>query len=68
MVKPFIAVSQKGDLSDNLKIYQIKPGPVGADQTPYYIVDFRYSQLMKHTDPTTPNISIVMSLIQEQAL
>eukprot|EP01040_Poterioochromonas_malhamensis_P004893 gene4893-5248_t len=44
LIRKFIkkAVSQKGDLSDNLKIYQIKPGPVGADQTPYYIVDFSY--------------------------
>eukprot|EP01038_Epipyxis_sp_PR26KG_P012635 gene12635-16942_t len=37
------SVTQKGDLVDNLRIYNISPGPVGLNGQQYVIVDFTYS-------------------------
>eukprot|EP01031_Cornospumella_fuschlensis_P033268 gene33268-40249_t len=36
------ALSQKGDLTQDLKVYSVRPGSRGVDGQQYYIVDFAY--------------------------
>lgn len=36
------ALSQKGDPTENLKIFRVVEGAKGVDGTPYFLVDFAY--------------------------
>lgn len=36
------SLSQKGDLTQDMKIYSVRPGSRGVDGQQYYIVDFAY--------------------------